>query len=68
MIFELVEQVLTDVDNRQIAVMQNFGEYVGHERVYAVHEIVKNQSDGRFPSKILSFSVGSPLWKCTNDR
>ena len=44
----LVKQVLIDVDDRQIAVMQNFGEYVGHKRVHAVHEIVENQERRSF--------------------
>jgi len=49
MILGLIKQILTNVDDRQIAIMQNLGNYVCHKLVDRIHEIVDNQQ-GRLSS------------------
>ena len=43
MIFGFIEQILTDVDSRQIAMVRDLRKYVDHKRVNRIHEIVENQ-------------------------
>jgi len=67
MIFGLVEQVVTDVDDRQFAVMWNCGKYVGTNTLTLSMRLSRIKSDGHFPSKIWSLGARSPLWKRTKD-
>jgi len=43
MIVGLIKQILTNVDDRQIATMRNLGKYVCHKLVDGIREIVNNQ-------------------------
>ena len=49
MIFGFIEQILTDVDGRQIAMVRDLRKYVDHKRIDRIHEIVEYQH-GRLSS------------------
>ena len=44
-----VEEVLAKVHDRQVAMVREFGEYVGHETVGGRHEIVEDEETGFRP-------------------
>ena len=56
-----VEEVLAEVHDRQVAMVRQFGEYVGDETVGGQHEIVEDEETGL--AKMASVFAGRPLLK-----
>ena len=67
MILGPIKQILTNVDDRQIAMMRNLGEYVCDKLVDRFHEIVDNQQKRLSSVEYLVPLYRKSLWKFRND-